>query len=145
MKKLLLSLVAVVCFSLSSKAQGDVKFGAGIMLWDISEAIGLQGKALYGLNENLELSGAFTYILKDFIDFQIDANVQYRGLDVAESFKLQPLAGLTYIKFSGFSDTALHIGASFRLTLESGMDLYVEPTIVLNNGSGINIAGGILF
>ena len=151
MKKFLLSLIAVACFAFvgQSQDQGDIKFGVGLNLFDISDAVGIQGKAIYGLSEQLDLSGAFTYWLDDFIDFEIDANVQYKGLNVSESFKLQPLAGLSMTRFSalgfGTTNTALHIGASFRFVLESGMTVYAEPIIIIDDGSGINIAGGILF
>jgi hypothetical protein len=156
MKNFLLSLIAVACFAFAGNAQdqGEIKFGAGLNLFDISDAVGIQGKAIYGLSEQLDLSGAFTYWLKDGIDWEIDANVQYKGLNVSESFKLQPLAGLTFlqlpsvtvagVKFGG-STTALHLGASFRFVLESGMTVYAEPIIIIDDGSGINIAGGILF
>ena len=95
MKKVLLSLVAIICFSFSSTAQeeGQFVFGAGVQLWDFDE-FGVQGKAIYGLNETLDIGGAFTYYFSDFFDFSIDANVQYKGLDVSDDFKLQPLAGL---------------------------------------------------
>lgn len=158
MKKVLLSLFAVTCFYFTSSAQdeGQFRFGAGVQLYDISDAVGLQGKAVYGLNETLDIGGAFTYWLKDFIQFSIDANVQYKGLDVSDSFKLQPLAGLTYLKTEsvnigggfgtvGGSTTSIHIGASFRFVLEGGMTIYAEPILLLDDGSPINISGGILF
>ena len=156
MKKVLLSLFAVTCFcfTISAQDEGAFRFGAGVQLFDISDAVGLQGKAVYGLNETLDLSGAFTYWLKDGIDFSIDANVQYKGLDVSDSFKLQPLAGLTYLKTPsvstqfgtfGGSTTSIHIGASFRFVLEGGTTIYAEPILLLDDGSPINISGGILF
>jgi hypothetical protein len=151
MKKLILSLIAVTCFAFVGIAQdeGEIKFGAGLNTFDAFEAFGIQGKAIYGLNETLDLSGAFTFWLEDGLDWQIDANVQYKGLNVSESFKLQPLAGLSMTRFgfAGFSttNTALHIGGSFRFVLESGMTVYAEPIIVIDDGSGLNIAGGILF
>ncbi|NNF33131.1 MAG: hypothetical protein HKN68_03435 [Saprospiraceae bacterium] len=157
MKKVLLSFFAVACFCFTSSAQdeGAFRFGAGVQLYDISEAVGIQGKAVYGLNETLDIGGAFTYWLEDFIQFSIDANVQYKGLDVSESFKLQPLAGLTYLKtesvnLGGFgsiggSTTQLHVGASFRFVLEGGMTIYADPILILNDGSGVNISAGILF
>jgi hypothetical protein len=158
MKKVFLSFFAIACFCFTSSAQeeGAFRFGAGVQLFDISEAVGLQGKAVYGLNETLDIGGAFTYWLEDFIQFSIDANVQYKGLDVSDSFKLQPLAGLTYLKTEsidigggfgtiGGSTTSLHIGASFRFVLEGGMTIYADPILILDDGSPINISGGILF
>ena len=156
MKKVLLSLFAVLCFGFTSTAQdeGTFRFGAGVQLFDF-DAFGIQGKAIYGLNETLDINGAFTYWLEDGYDFSIDANVQYKGLDVSESFKLQPLAGLTYFKTEsvsvpgvgtfGGSTTSLHIGASFRFVLEGGTTIYAEPILLLDDGSPINISGGILF
>ena len=151
MRKILLSLFAFVCFAFSAQAQdeGEVVFGVGINLWDVAEEIGIQGKAIYGLNETLDLSGAFTYYLDDVLDFGIDANVQYKGLDVSDSFKLNPLAGLSIYRLgvAGFSttETAIHIGANFKFVLESGMTIYAEPMLLIDEGSGLNIAGGILF
>lgn len=153
MKKFILSLVAVACFAFAgiSQDKGEIKFGAGINLWDLDQ-IGLQGKAVYGISDQLNLGGMFTYFLSDFIDIEFDANVQYTGLDVSDSFKLNPLAGLSYISFGGddffgvsLNTTSLHIGASFLFVLESGTTIYVDPILILDSGSGLNLNAGILF
>ena len=146
MKKLVLSLTAVMCIAFTSQAQG-FQFGAGAQLYDF-ESFGIQGKVIYDLNETIEIGGAFTYILEDFIDFEIDASAYYKGLDLGESFALYPFAGLSLLRasFFGLSATNIspHVGASFRIPGES-LNFYAEVKLVLDNGSPINISGGVLF
>jgi hypothetical protein len=146
MKKVLLSLVAITCLTFTVKAQ-EFSFGAGAQFNIDAEIFGVQGKAVYNLNEMLDITGAFTYYLDDAADYELDFNVQYKLLELGESFDFYPQAGFSMFRVSAFgfgaTNTSLHIGGSFRLPGET-MTIYIEPKFVFD-GSAFVISGGVLF
>lgn len=127
-------------------------FGAGATLVFDGSYFGVQGKAMYDVNETISAAGTFSYILDDFADYAIDFDAHYKLLNVSEDFSLRPLAGLNIVSYSagivGFSGTeiGINLGAMFSLSLgEAGTNIYVEPKIVLGGWKSLVISGGILF
>lgn len=143
MKKLLL-IALLFSTSLSSISAQDLDFGAGIQLVDGFEILGLQGKAIYGIDEKFDIAGAFTFYLEDGTGFGIDIDGQYKLLNVSDKFNLYPIAGLNVTKYSTGSNFGINIGAMFDFVFES-YRFYAEPKIILKDGSPIVISGGILF
>ena len=148
MKKLFILFAFVLGTTFSSQVSAQLQFGAGIDLWLEGEtSLGLQGKAIYSVNDKIGVNGSFSYFLSDYLDYSLDVGVQYKVIE-GETFSLSPLAGfdMTRVSVFGFgaTSTSLQIGALAELPL-GGMNLYVEPKIILNNGSGLVLAAGVLF
>ncbi len=144
-KQLFLFVTLLFCASMVS---GQFRFGGGAQFNIEASAFGLQGKAVYEINETIDATGAFTFFLDDVYSWELDLNAQYKGLDVSESFKLYPMAGLSMLRVSvlgivGGTTTSLHIGASFRFPQDK-FEIYAEPKFVFN-GSSLVISGGVIF
>ena len=148
MKKFVLSLTAIMCLSFTSFGQGFM-FGAGVQYnTEFDGLFGVQGKAIYSLNETIDIAGSFTYILDDFVNYELDFNAQYKLLELSESLEIYPMAGFSILSFdfSGFgggSTSSVHIGASVRIPGET-LNFYVEPKFVFD-ANQIVISGGVLF
>lgn len=144
----------ILCFALlgASTSFGQLQFGAGASLnLGGSGAFGVQGKALYPINENINASGTFTYYFEDFTFFAIDADAHYELLKLGdeEDITLSPFAGLNITNISvlgiGVTDININLGAHFRKVI-SGFNAYAEPKIVVGGGgSGLVISAGVLF
>lgn len=121
------------------------------MLFDGS-VFGIQGKAVYNINDDWGAAGAFTYHLEDFINYTIDLDAQYKALEVSESFNLAPIAGLSITSFDTFgiagvsgTDTGINLGAFITFGSEDSLNFYVEPKIVIGGGDGFAVSGGVMF
>lgn len=148
MRKLIVTCVFMLAFAASSSAQ--FKFGAGAQLFDGS--FGLQGKANNAFTEDFSGQVSFTYYLESGITlWALDADVHYYGFELGdlESFKLAPFAGLNFLNASvgGFSDSniGLNVGINGSLPLDGGLEIYIEPKLVIAGGSGFAISGGVYF
>ena len=143
-KQLFFFVMLLFCASMVS---GQFRFGGGAQFQFDGSFFGLQGKTVYEINETFDASGAFTFFLDDVASWELDLNAQYKGLDVSESFKLYPMAGLSMFRVSVFgfggTTTSLHIGASLRFPQDK-FEIYVEPKFIFN-GSSLAVSGGILF
>ena len=101
MKKLLL-LVCAAVMSLSASAQaGDKALGAQLVFGSETNSIGLGVKGQYYFTDQIRGEASFDYFLKNkgISMWDINANVHYL-IDVADKFKVYPLAGLGYTNWS---------------------------------------------
>lgn len=131
-----------------SESDAQFRFGAGVDVWLEGETtLGIQGKAIYDIQENLGLNGSLTYYLSDLLDYSLDVAVQYTVIN-GESLKLSPLAGfdMTRVSFLGLgsTNTALQVGALLELPI-GGMNAYIEPKLIIDDGSALVISGGVMF
>ncbi len=137
-------------FATQSSAQ--LRFGAGLdALLSTPSTIGVQGKVLYKFSDEISGNGSFSYYISDFFNWSLDVGAQYLLVD-GESLKVSPLVGLDILN-GGFSiagfgvsatTTNLQLGAFLELPL-GGMNVYLEPKLVLGSGNGLVVAGGIMF
>lgn len=149
MKKLFA--LALFCTALSFTGEAQVKFGAGAQIILDGFSVGVGGRALYEINEDFAVQGGFHYYFEDFTAWTIDADVHYRGFDLGdvEGFRLSPFAGLNRFQVSvagfGAGTTNLNLGINGTLPLSGGLELYIEPKIIIGNGGSFAIAGGVYF
>jgi len=148
MKRIITLAICMIGLSVITSAQ--FKFGGGVQFFD--GEFGLQAKANNAFTEDFTGQGTFSYYFVSGATFWgIDADVHYFGFDLGdlESFALAPFAGLNILTASagGFSNTNLNlnIGINGTLPLDSGLEVYIEPKIVIGNGSGFAISGGVYF
>ena len=101
MKKLLV-LVCAAVMSLSASAQaGDKALGAQLLFGSKTNNIGLGVKGQYYFTDQIRGEASFDYFLKNqgISMWDINANVHYL-FDVADKFKVYPVAGLGYTNWS---------------------------------------------
>jgi len=148
MKKLLL-LVCAAVMSLSASAQaGDKALGAQLVFGSETNSIGLGVKGQYYFTDQLrgEVSVDYFFKNKGVSMWDINANVHYL-IDVADKFKVYPLAGLGYTnwsykyEFPGLpvvegSDGRLAInlggGAEYELTKDLSVNAELKYQIISN-------------
>ena len=145
------NIVLTVClfFSFLTVGMSQFSFGAGAQLIFDGSVFGVQGKALYEINDSWRAAGAFTYHLEDFFDYTIDLDAQYKALEVSDNFDLAPLAGLSISRFSvlgfGTTDTGINLGAFITIGGDN-LNFYIEPKLRIGDGGdGLIVSGGVLF
>ena len=148
MKKLLL-LVCAAVMSLSASAQaGDKALGAQLVFGSETNNIGLGVKGQYYFTDQLRGEASVDYFFKNkgVSMWDINANVHYL-FDVADKFKVYPLAGLGYTnmsykyEFPGLpvvegSDGRLAVnlggGAEYELTKDLSVNAELKYQIISN-------------
>ena len=148
MKKLLL-LVCAAVMSLSASAQaGDKALGAQLVFGSETNSIGLGVKGQYYFTDQLRGEASVDYFFKNkgVSMWDINANVHYL-FDVADKFKVYPLAGLGYTnwsykyEFPGLpvvegSDGRLAVnlggGAEYELTKDLSVNAELKYQIISN-------------
>lgn len=129
------------------------RFGAGAQLIFDGSIFGVQGKAIYDVNDSFDAAATFTVHLKEFVDWSFDVDAHYKLLELGEDIGFKPFAGLSItrvsIDFAGISqsdtDIGLNLGAFFDLLKTGNIQLYVEPKIIIGGAQSIAVSGGILF
>ena len=147
MKKYLQAVVLVFLFA--STGMSQFNFGAGAQILFDGSVFGIQGKALYTVDESWRGAGSFTIHLKELVDWSIDVDVHYTALEISENFNLAPFAGLGMTRFGilGLSSTeiGINLGAFFELAASESIDVYIEPKLNVGGYESFGISGGILF
>ena len=132
MKKLLL-LVCAAVMSLSASAQaGDKALGAQLVFGSETNSIGLGVKGQYYFTDQLRGEASVDYFFKNkgVSMWDINANVHYL-IDVADKFKVYPLAGLGYTNWSykyEFPGLPVVEGSDGRLAINLGGGAEYELT-----------------
>ena len=132
MKKLLL-LVCAAVMSLSASAQaGDKAVGAQLVFGSETNSIGLGVKGQYYFTDQLRGEASVDYFFKNkgVSMWDINANVHYL-FDVADKFKVYPLAGLGYTNWSyklEYDNVTLAKGTDGRLAVNLGGGAEYELT-----------------
>lgn len=132
MKKLLL-LVCAAVMSLSASAQaGDKAVGAQLVFGSETNSIGVGVKGQYYFTDQIRGEASFDYFLKNkgISMWDINANVHYL-FDVADKFKVYPLAGLGYTNWSyklEYDNVTLAKGTDGRLAVNLGGGAEYELT-----------------
>jgi hypothetical protein len=152
MKKIALILIAV--FGFTFYGFGQFQFGAGASLVLDGSSFGVQGKALYDVNETLKGSGSFSYFFEnDNVSlWAIDLDVHYKLMTIGEDIYLNPFAGLQIASFgfdapgvSSNTDIGINLGASFIIPAGESLEIYAEPKFVIEGVSSLVITAGVLF
>ena len=136
MEKLLL-LVCAAVMSLSASAQaGDKALGAQLVFGSETNSLGFGVKGQYYFTDHIRGEGSFDYFLKNkgISMWDINANVHYL-FDVADKFKVYPLAGLGYTNWSykyEYAGAPVVEGSDGRLAVNLGGGVEYELTKNLN-------------
>ena len=132
MKKLLL-LVCAAVMSLSASAQaGDKALGAQLLFGSKTNNIGLGVKGQYYFTDHIRGEASFDYFFKrkGLSMWDVNANVHYL-FDVADKFKVYPLAGLGYTNWSykyEYAGAPVIEGSDGRLAINLGGGAEYELT-----------------
>ena len=136
MKKFFL-LVCAAVMSLSASAQaGDKALGAQLVFGSETNSLGFGVKGQYYFTDHIRGEGSFDYFLKNkgISMWDINANVHYL-FDVADKFKVYPLAGLGYTNWSykyEYAGAPVVEGSDGRLAVNLGGGVEYELTKNLN-------------
>ena len=160
MKKLLL-LVCAAVMSLSASAQaGDKALGAQLVFGSETNSFGLGVKGQYYFTDQLRGEASVDYFFKNkgVSMWDINANVHYL-FDVADKFKVYPLAGLGYTNWSyklEYDNVTLAKGTDGRLAVNLGggaeyeltKDLSVNAELkyqIINNYNQLVLGVGVAY
>ena len=160
MKKLLL-LVCAAVMSLSASAQaGDKAIGAQVVFGSETNNIGLGVKGQYYFTDHIRGEASFDYFFKrkGLSMWDVNANVHYL-FDVADKFKVYPLAGLGYTNWSyklEYDNVTLAKGTDGRLAVNLGggaeyeltKDLSVNAELkyqIINNYNQLVLGVGVAY
>ena len=148
MKKLSTAVLILFVTLCTYNLNAQVNFGVGLSaILEGNSALGVQGRALYAVSEDVDLSGQFTYYFEEFTDYALDFNAQYELLTIGDNITFAPLAGINILRVSvlgvGATNSSVQIGGVFTIPTD-GLTFYAEPKIILD-GSAFVIAGGIMF
>ena len=142
MKKLLLACSLV--FGLSVSMQAQLAFGVGAQYTPgFDGTFGLQGKALVGISDKLDISPSFTYFFSNQADYAIDADLHYNLLVVGEAFSLSPFAGINYLAGTD-NNIGFNLGLSLQVKTEDGA-IYLEPKYMVDNFEDFVFTAGYFF
>lgn len=132
MKKLLL-LVCAAVMSLSASAQaGDKALGAQLVFGSETNSIGLGVKGQYYFTDQIRGEASVDYFFKNkgISMWDVNANVHYL-FDVADKFKVYPVAGLGYTHWSykyEYAGVPVIEGSDGRLAINLGGGAEYELT-----------------
>ncbi len=147
MKKFLPFILLIFLFTNTGISQFN--FAAGAQLLFDGSVFGIQGKALYTVDDTWRGAGSFTLHLETGVDWTIDLDAHYMALEINDNFNLSPMAGLGITRYgvAGFSDTeiGINLGAFIDFPVGETLTVYVEPKINLGGYDSFGISGGVMF
>ena len=123
--------------SLSASAQaGDKALGAQLVFGSETNSLGFGVKGQYYFTDHIRGEGSFDYFFKrkGLSMWDVNANVHYL-FDVADKFKVYPLAGLGYTNWSykyEYAGAPVVEGSDGRLAVNLGGGAEYELTKNLN-------------
>lgn len=147
MKRLLLLLAAVMCFTVANAQKGEmaagVNFNFGAAYTGGFSNMGVGLKYQYSFTDHIRLEPAFTYYFKkDLISmWEVMANVHYVFRMANDKLNLYPLAGLGVLgaKASIFEYSAST--TNFAFNLGGGVEYKVHEHIAIGAELKYNIVG----
>jgi len=144
MRKILFTFAFVVSFTTIGMSQ--FHFGAGAQIIFDGTVFGVQGKALYEVDETWRGVGTFTLHLDDFANWTVDLDAQYKLLEISENFNFAPVGGISITDFDIIgSEIGINLGAFFDFVPDDSYRIYVEPKINIGGYESFTLSGGILF
>ena len=141
MKKLLALLLFLGCYQFSI-AQFSAGAGVSVITGNVS-AVGLQGRVMYGVNEDFTLGVAYNYYFEKDIGSIIDVDLQYSLLTTDSGFTINPLVGFR-IYGKGEVDTDLLLGVYSVIPI-GDYNFYLEPKFVISDTDAFVVSAGFKF
>ena len=141
MKKLLTLLMFIGCCQFS-----NAQFSAGVGLSVITgndDAFGLQGRVMYGFNDDFTDGVVYNYYFEKDIANIVDLDLQYNLIQTDGGFVLNPVAGIR-IKTAGEVESDLHLGVYSVLPI-GGYNFYLEPKFVISRDDALVVSAGFKF
>lgn len=145
MKKLILASFLFIA-SLSC-VQAQFQYGAGLTLQLDNSYFGINGRASFHVNEQFKgIVGATYFFEKNNISLLVfDADVHYKLLEIVESIRFHPFAGLSLTNGGGKNDIGLNLGAHFDVKVNDNLDIFLEPKLAINGLSSLVFTAGTMF
>jgi len=141
MKRLFTLLLFIACYQVSS---AQLSGGVGLsVITGNDDAFGLQGRLLYGFNDDFTTGVAYNYYFEDDIANIIDVDLQYNLLNTDGGFTLNPLAGIR-IKTASEVETDLILGIFSVLPISDYL-FYLEPKFVISKDDAFVVSAGFKF
>jgi long-subunit fatty acid transport protein len=149
MKKFIL--LAIFAFSATLSAYAQFSGGLGINYGTQIDKIGITGKGTYSLNDNIELSGNFTYFLpyKYFTSYTnngytfkttITESIRTLNLDIHYNFRMSDK--LDVYPYLGANTTQVKITLESEIKYNSDSDTKSDTKTVYEPGLNIGVGGG---
>lgn len=147
--KISATLLLVLTLSLNTKAQVNLGGGLSFYSGNGSSELGINAKAAFGLNENMEISPSANYYLTDgYTLIGLNGDFHYL-LGTEGEFRFYPLGGINFMMASanGASNNELNfnVGGGARYPLSDAISLYGEAKYMIGDFDGLVFSGGIMF
>lgn len=143
--------VALLMTAFTQTTTAQTSLGGGLTFFknDGGSDLGLNLKAGFGLNENMEISPSINYYFVDgFTAFDINADFHYL-FGSEDSFRFYPLGGINFYRVSadGYSASEIqfNLGGGTRYPLNDNISLYGEGKFMIGDADGLVFSAGILF
>ena len=141
MKKLFTLLLFIGCYQ-ASIAQFNAGVGISVITGN-EDAFGLQGRMMYGFNEDFVAGFAYNYYFEEDIANIMDFDIQYRLINTNGGFVLNPMAGIRLTTEPEVS-TSLHVGV-FSVFPINDFNIYLEPKFVISENDAFVVSAGFRF
>jgi len=149
MKKLILCCLTIC--TVSTIIFGQLNIGVGAQLYTNGINYGVQGKALYNINDTWRVGGTFTKYSRyseDDVYWDVDVDVHYRILNISHRFNIAAISGINYMRedFGVGVDTGINLGVYFDFIVgKKNHHLYLQPKLVIRGIGWLVISSGFLF
>lgn len=143
MKKITLLIVG---FFFMHQLSAQFKLGGGLNYIEKPSSIGIQAKALFGINEHLAMAGDAGYYITKGSQYDLNANLLWRALDVNGVFKLYPEGGIGFYQVKDEElDIGINLGLFSYFPVTDTLDLYIEPKVMIGSANSFALAAGVFF
>ncbi len=137
-------LILLIVTMLAIQLNAQWYYGGGLKYNTNNEfkAIAINAKVGKDVSEKFDVDLDLAYYIASSAKWAIDANIQYRLLQIGDVFRLNPLAGINFTKSGKFYNSLL-LGVSMKV-IDDRYTYYLEPKWILNEDQ-LSISIGVLF
>lgn len=145
----------LVLLFVATTAQAQLSVGGGLGYGFDIEALGIQGRAVYGITDQIRGQADFTYFLEGtdgVTSWEFNVNGNYM-LTSSGGFDIYALAGLNFahvtVDLGPFgnasnTDTGLNIGAGAQMGLSDNLNFFGEAKFSLGGSDQLFLGAGVL-
>lgn len=136
--------LAIFC---TTFCQAQFQYGGGVTLKLDDSEFGLNGRASFHVNEQYKGILGATYFFGNGAGsgLVLDADVHYKLVELAESVRFHPFAGLSFVTGGNSTDIGINIGAHFDVKVNDGLDIFLEPKLAISGLSSLVFTAGTMF
>ncbi len=144
--KLVLNTILLSFISFTAFAQFNIGVGTTVKPNDVT--IGVQAKAVIGVDENWRFSPSANYYITNDAKFGFDADVMYTLITIADNVNIFPMGGINWTEYGGMagSDIGINLGVFSNFSIkDDSINIYLEPKMLFSDNKGFIMSGGVLF